>query len=410
MKGKTALINCVILISAVLFVLAALESFIRLTSDIVPWPGYKFYPEAGFLHDKSLKGINSFGFMDVERNIEKPANTFRVILLGDSFVDGQEVATKFEQSLQPKVSDKKVEVIPMGISGTGTVNELIFLEQFGLQLKPDLVVVLFVPNDFANNSNILEAVRLRFHPFKPGRPFLMKTATGIERIPPSLEYQKYSLAELPPHPQQGVLRLPEKFLDKAFGFSQLYQLIRSKLYFLDVDSMYHRFDGEYAYRLSQLWCIPSVQDSLEGWNYPHDLDMDAMFLANGEAIPKAFHDALDYTTFTLKQFKSYARERGFHFLFVATDSCTFFPQSWLDDWKSTGEKLKRTINPSNFTRRVRDVAQKADVDFLDLYPAFSKLRDIRDAHLPNDNHWSPHGQTLAGELMAEDVAARGWLN
>jgi hypothetical protein len=238
---------------------------------------------------------------------------------------------------------------------------------------------------------------------------LRKNNHKIERIPPSPDFEKELLAELPPHPQQGILRLPEAFLDRNLGFSHSYQYLKSKLYLMDVQSLYHRFDGEYSFRLSQLKCFPEVGNILDGWNFPRDLDMDAMFLAEGQSIPAVFQDALAYTAFALTEFKRYSAQDGFSFLLVATDSCTFFPESWLSDWRERGNQAKRTIDPKNFIARLKEIADSEEVEFLDLYPDFSKLKDIREAHLFNDNHWNEFGHKLAGETMAAYIVSKGWI-
>lgn len=403
------IVNCFLVIVSLAAVLLAFEGFFRLLYPSVPWPGYAYYPEIGILHDKNAPGINSFGFYDKERTIDKPADVYRVLLLGDSFVDGTPCAERLQDTLAQQSSGKRIEVIPMGISGTGTVNELAFYERLGRLLKPDLVVVLFVPNDFANNSSILEAIRLRFDPYRPGRPFLDKIDGQITRIPPAPDFESKLLAELPSHPQQGILRIPEQSIDRLMGSSVAYNFLKSKIYAMDPPSLYHRFDGEYAYRLCQLRHSPKAAEALKGWYFPKDLDVDAMFLADGDNLPAAFHDALDYTQYSLSEFKKLSQQDGFNFLLVATDSCTYFPESWLMDWRERGKAAKRTINPENFISRLRTVAQGADVNFLDLYPGFAKLNDIRTAHLPDDNHWSDKGYKLAGVLIAEDVKARGWL-
>ncbi len=104
--------------------------------------------------------INSQGLRDIERaSHEKPAGTFRILGLGDSFAMGQGVEyeemfyTKLEQSLQAKYGAGKVDVIKAGIGGWGPRQEAIFLQEEGLKYKPDIVLLAFFENDFANEKN-----------------------------------------------------------------------------------------------------------------------------------------------------------------------------------------------------------------------------------------------------------------
>jgi hypothetical protein len=98
--------------------------------------------------------FNSVGWRDMEHALEKPANTYRVLGLGDSYLYGQGVRysdiclTRLQQLLQatspPGIT---VETINTGISGFNTENERDSLAARGLQYEPDLVIVHFVLND-----------------------------------------------------------------------------------------------------------------------------------------------------------------------------------------------------------------------------------------------------------------------
>lgn len=105
--------------------------------------------------------INSHGMRDYERPLEKPPRTFRILCLGDSFTLGAEV--ELEQCY-PKVLERllnerataqgdsiRYEVLNGGVGGYGTAQELLFLKEFGLPHKPDLVLVQFYANDVRDN-------------------------------------------------------------------------------------------------------------------------------------------------------------------------------------------------------------------------------------------------------------------
>lgn len=298
----------------------------------------------------------------------------------------------------------------MAISGCGTLNELLFYERQGRAFHPDMIVVVVVPNDPANNSNLLEAVRLRFNPLHPGRNFAVKMtdATGTHIVPlaPDNDFKKYLLKELPPHPQQGILRPLERFLDHTFGDSKLYQFFKARVAAADTPSLYHRFDGDYAYRIAQIEAIPGVSEKLAGWRFPADLDMDGMFLADGTSLPPVFVDALNYTAYAFSRLKEEAAADHARLLVAFTDSCTYFPDSWLAQWRKAGEAAHRSINPANFMRRVLPLVRDQGIDVMDMYPKFAATKDLVDLHLPNDAHWSLRGRKLAGEVLAGAVATR----
>lgn len=96
--------------------------------------------------------INSLGFRDYEYSLEKPNNTFRIAVLGDSFTFGygveiDETYVKQLEILLNKNFDKKIEVLNFGGNGGNTLLESIYLKEKVLEFDPDLIIVGFTPND-----------------------------------------------------------------------------------------------------------------------------------------------------------------------------------------------------------------------------------------------------------------------
>jgi hypothetical protein len=96
---------------------------------------------------------NSRGIRGPERSYDKPPGTYRVVILGDSFIEGysvpreDRVAEVLEGILTQRDPNRKYEVIALGTAGYSTDQELLWLEQEGLKYKPDLVVLMFYMND-----------------------------------------------------------------------------------------------------------------------------------------------------------------------------------------------------------------------------------------------------------------------
>ncbi|WP_308910196.1 SGNH/GDSL hydrolase family protein [Pseudokordiimonas caeni] len=100
--------------------------------------------------------INSEGMRaDREIPVEKAPDTYRIVILGDSFMMGYEVDLKdsfawlLEEGL--KAEGLKVEVINLAVSGFGTAEELIALKERGLKYKPDLVLMEWHTTDVDDN-------------------------------------------------------------------------------------------------------------------------------------------------------------------------------------------------------------------------------------------------------------------
>jgi len=76
----------------------------------------------------------------------------RVLLLGDSLAwgFGVEKRESFDTLLEDRLPG--VEVVNEAVPGYGTDQELLLLEEQGLGFHPDLVLLLFHPNDLLNNT------------------------------------------------------------------------------------------------------------------------------------------------------------------------------------------------------------------------------------------------------------------
>ena len=107
--------------------------------------------------------VNSLGFRGKEIFPKQP-NTFRIAVLGDSFVEALQVdeeqtfVSLLEKQLnQSEVAkDRQFEVINCGVSGYGTAQELLMLQNYVLPLEPDAVLLsVFPENDLWNNSRAL---------------------------------------------------------------------------------------------------------------------------------------------------------------------------------------------------------------------------------------------------------------
>lgn len=114
--------------------------------------------------------VNARGWRDREHAQAKPPGTFRIAVLGDSYVEALHVAREAafwsvlekELAVCPRFSGREVEVIAFGVSGYGTAQELIAMQREVWAYSPDLVVLAFVSgNDVRNNSRVLEKDPLR---------------------------------------------------------------------------------------------------------------------------------------------------------------------------------------------------------------------------------------------------------
>ena len=106
--------------------------------------------------------INSKGLRDQEYSYEKPSKEFRILVLGDSFVDALEVPLEdsFQEVLEARLNewqDRPLKVINGGVWGYGNDLELLFYRLEGYKYQPDLVLLAFQPtSDVLENHREME--------------------------------------------------------------------------------------------------------------------------------------------------------------------------------------------------------------------------------------------------------------
>ncbi|MBI4039379.1 SGNH/GDSL hydrolase family protein [Candidatus Daviesbacteria bacterium] len=107
--------------------------------------------------------VNSQGWRDSEHQFNKEDKVFRIILIGDSFVENFQVplAETFFKIVEKEINlanpGPKVEIIALGLGDTGTAQQLQIIEKYASLYQPDLVVQLFyMGNDVKNNSAKLQ--------------------------------------------------------------------------------------------------------------------------------------------------------------------------------------------------------------------------------------------------------------
>jgi hypothetical protein len=190
-RGVSLKLRLTLVAASLLAPLLMLELALRLFGPILPGnysTGYYLttHPVYGRFHVTSFGGwtrapeyttylrTNSLGLRGPEISASKPSDVFRVLVVGDSFVEAAQVAEdetfvhRLAASLEGQVAGKRIEVLNAGIGGWGTGQEMLYLEQEGLKLQPDLVLlVLYDGNDLANNSPRLERQDVLEIAYKP---------------------------------------------------------------------------------------------------------------------------------------------------------------------------------------------------------------------------------------------------
>ncbi|MBS3052262.1 MAG: SGNH/GDSL hydrolase family protein [Candidatus Aenigmarchaeota archaeon] len=108
--------------------------------------------------------INSDGFRDKEYSIEKPNDTFRIVVLGDSItfgwgVNNDEIYTEIlEEKLNSLNNGINYEVLNFGVPGYNTENEVEMFKVKGTKYNPDMIIIGFNQGDEMNLIKIREEI------------------------------------------------------------------------------------------------------------------------------------------------------------------------------------------------------------------------------------------------------------
>jgi len=118
---------------------------------------YDLRPQMEVMHTMVPFKTNSDGLRDKEYPIEKPENTFRVAVVGDSFVAAQGVRiedafhTLVEDELNAASEGRRYEFISFGVGGYTFRQHVAMLQHKASAYQPDLVLVGFC---LSNDHNI----------------------------------------------------------------------------------------------------------------------------------------------------------------------------------------------------------------------------------------------------------------
>ena len=365
-------------------VLAAIagESYFRLTMpftftrasrllEFVPnvgllWPPNTEIRATNHLDFWNVSRTNSLGFVDREPpSPKRAAATCHISMIGDSFVEAAHVPIddKFHVRLEELAADElshlNVTTSAFGLRGIGQVQQLPFYDEYARLLHPKLVVLVFVYNDFKDNTPVLRMLR------RGTRGLHLETT--VRRRPDG----KLELV-VPQDPPSWAARAMKKAADRS----------RLALWLHAKKKALFPFDPDHEFRrkVETLRRQPGYAALLEGWRptTPHD-----MFLEFARRdLPPLFEDALQYTRFALEQFQQRADRDGARLVILASYTVK--------------------VHGTPMFERLSEMAATLDIPVID--QADYILRQgarLKDAHWPHDPHWNPDGHRWAAEALLE---------
>ena len=303
----------------------------------------EWHPPNRTLHHQSAcfdvnYATNSYGARDRER--ERTVAEKRVLMLGDSFIEGWGVDRQARMSDHLE-AETGLAHLNLGSSGEfGSTVEMFLYRDLGRTLSHDAVIIGVLPeNDFDDND--LEFGH-RFHEDRY-RPYLVGASPEYETV-----FYNEAVRE---HPRT-------------------FRSLRHAKAFVRTVS--------FTYRLAAyLREVRSYEDQRGGESAP-DLPFSRYYQYS--------EDALDMLAYGIEQIVSLAEGRPVLVVLIATqrDLMRF----------ALGE-------PPPLTEDLGAVIDEAGASLLDLLPTFADHPDPESLYLPCDGHWTPAGHDVATRAVLE---------
>jgi len=312
---------------------------------------------------KALVQINSQRMRDKEHSKEKPANTIRIAVLGDSYAEAIQVPVEdtFWSVMEREIascsalSGKRVEALNFGVAGYGTTQELITLRHLVWGYAPDVVLLAVTTgNDVRNNSKELE-------PFK-GVPFYIRDGEAL--------VLDNSFRELWAQKKEEAQRFPNSVLRQSRTWNIVSKWFGSHTIAATNENQELGLNDE-------VYMPPPNSDWEEAWRITEEL---------------------------LAIMHSEVRDKGARFLLV-----TLSNDIQVNPDKKAREEFRRKLGAEDLfypEMRFTSIGEREGFEVLTLAPQMQSWVDQHGVSVhgfggKTGGHWNAQGHKLAGDAIAE---------
>lgn len=321
--------------------------------------------------------INSLGLRDVERRYAAAPGTFRILALGDSYIEGYSVPLeKTVTQVLERALDRpscRIEVINGGTTGYSTDQEYLFYHHEGRRYSPDVVIVFFHYNDVLYNG------QERY--YRLAKPHLVRTEDGVAQdnypVPP------------PPTTVPGAAPPPAR---RTVAGSAAWYWLRERL----MVGAPRTFD-----RLGRL----GLWDPLGGDGIGDEL------LVYRRRRPPPIQRGWQMTDRILATLSREVEASGARLLVAYVPSIMEVSQR---AWDLT--RMRYDMKPLAWDRdfvieRLEKSAQDGGFALLDLTPALRKEDRgiLGEPYYVRDGHWNAVGHRVAADTVRQYLADHSWL-
>ncbi|MBI5056320.1 MAG: SGNH/GDSL hydrolase family protein [Nitrospirae bacterium] len=371
MKNKVMLNLALIFISLVL-VIGATEIILRTThlfgarlSWAEPHPYIQWNHSLGASYwfnqenNHPITGkINRFGWRDKEWSLEKPKNTHRIAVLGDSYVEAFQVESDrtfialTERALNGDVRGK-FELMNFGRSGFTQTEELWVLKNEVMKFSPDMVIVFFLP------ENDIQDVRRETAP--ETRPFYI-------------------------YGNDGQLVLDNSF-SKSIEFKIKFFINPIKKHSALISFLTERYN---FYRVEH--AAGAIKPTVS-----QELQNGYLSLATDKPNEK-YLGSYGLNKLLLKEMVDFCKEKKVRFLLVTCDLANAYKSEDIKKFKSSNP----SFNPDFYDEDMREYAKQLDLKYIGLERIFRQSYEKNEIPL-HWGHWNYQGHELVADVLTDKL-------
>jgi len=343
--------------------------------------GFALRPGKQGWYDKEGRAyvsVNKLGYRDEEHSLEKPADVFRILFLGDSFTEARQIDLpdtfwkQVESNLNAdaRMAGKRAEVISCAVGGYSTTQELLTLHMHGLGFEPDLVVLaMYLGNDVSGNSKRISQ------------------QYGLETFQPFHVYQGSRMVLDDSFREPSLRYLKQRFMLTAIHHSRLLEVInqlRRELEIKQIQRISQREDFRIGAR-EEVYDAPRNHAWREAWLITQDL-----LVVMRDDVARAGARFLVATLSTEDQvLPSVQRRRDLEQKLGVDD--LFYAERRLRDFGA-----REGIDVVTLAERMQAAADETGVFF----------HGFEDTAM-GIGHWNKDGHTIAAEILTEEILSRG---
>jgi hypothetical protein len=320
--------------------------------------------------------INDLGFRDTPRGYRPAAGVFRVLALGDSFVEGYTVP--LERTVSKVLESRldapgcRAEVLNAGVSAYSTDQEFLLYKEEGSRYRPQVVAVFFYYNDVLHN--------LRSHYY--GRP---KPILTFKDGPAKVHNFPVPRPPPPPAPASVPVSAP-----RAPQGSALFELFQD-----GVQGLPRTYNA-----LARLGLWRPIRPR---WPPPE------MFVYRRDPTPEVDQAWLK-TERILKALAEEIRARSTRLVVVYVPSRMEVSDRDLEATRVWYGLDEASWGRAAVLRRLRQAADAAGLPVLDLTPALREAQGLLGGpYFQHDGHWNARGHRVAGLELERFLRENEWV-